>query len=93
MHGQLLGEGQGLAGQACAEQAGGQIAAFEVGRAFSQHSDQGLLFAIDRAQFDAFEMPVLITLFNHLEIMPTRLRLGMRRWTTFAGVGWHNTVD
>ena len=79
-------ESQGLAGQAGIEQACRQMAAFDVGGAFSRQIQQFFQTAPNGSQLDFFKSPVPITVFDHLQVKPIFARLGFCGWSSSSRI-------
>jgi hypothetical protein len=90
-HSDLLGKAHGVANQATVHEPSGEVGAFAVGGRLSR-SIQGLCIAVDDANSDAEEMPVLIVLLDHLSILPGRLGLFAGWWTPPSAIGRNVSV-
>ena len=68
------------------------MAAFHISRAFAHQRDQVALLTEHRSQVNAFQMTMRITLFDHLQVLTTRLHLFARGWAAFVTVFRHQAI-
>ncbi len=79
--------------QPSVEQAHRQMGALDISRALAQQRQDFIGLAEDDAQFGVDQVSVLVTMLDHLQILPAGLRLFPRRRTATARVLRNLTID
>jgi len=79
--------------QSAVEQAHRQVRSLNVGGTLAEQGQDFVRLAENDTQFGAQQVSALIAVLDHLQILPARLRLFLRRRTALTRVGRDLTID